>query len=1068
MKSFHLGLAGVTALAAALVVPAGPADATTPATAPASEPVGGYTVTLVTGDRVTVGSRAATRAFVERGAGRGKVSFAQTVVGGHLMVIPSDAARLVQTQRVDRRLFDVTGLIEGGYDDRAHAGVPLILGSETATNFSAVRKAVGSHATREMTSLRALAVSAPKSSSMWRAVTKSDHVWLDGRRKLSLDASVPQIGAPAAWQAGLTGAGMKVAVLDSGVDATHPDLAGRVEEKNFTTAPGGDQVGHGTHVASTIAGSGTASNGKYRGVAPDATILSGKVCGDQFCEDSAILAGMQWAAVEQHARVVNLSLGGPDFDGDDPLEEAVNTLSASTGALFVIAAGNEGPSASTVGSPGSADAALTVAAVDKSDVTAEFSSRGPRVGDAAIKPDIAAPGVDIVAARAAGTSIGEPAADFPDTYMTLSGTSMATPHVAGAAALLAQAHPEWDGARLKGTLIASSARTGDGRAFEQGAGRVDVARAITQVMTAEPVSVSFGLQKWPHEDDAVVSKQVTYRNGGTVDLTLALALTSGQAFTLDRQTVTVPAGGTAAVTVTADTRALPVGDYTADIVATAGTQRVMTAVAVQKEPERYALTLHHLGLDGKPVINYLTGIFQVAGDYFALPWDPSGTVTLRLAPGRYTVGTYLDESAAQDGSQQAMIYQPVLDLTGDTSITFDAREATPVKVSVPDASAAAVESWIGTEQQTDEGTVIFGTLQPGIENLRVRQLGPQLPGTATVLSTWARSGSGPRGTDSPYAYFVGERVPVAQVLNGYDRAYRRTELAAEKQVFHGGSVVQQWAQLSDAQGEVYGVGIARARPGASRVNYLSTGNGARWQTDTRLGVSFDEYGFLQGLDLNGSYRSGASTVEHWGAAPLQTRFSSRYEWVGREGDILYAQLPPLTDAAGHPGYSQLLDSVSTRLYRGQELLGESDWLYVDAAGLPDGDAVYRVVQETTGGFGGLSTRTSTEFTFTSGAGAQGLVPVFTVNVAPALDASGAVRAGSVGQVPLVARDQKGSLVQGAALGLEVSFDDGATWRASGPAVHYPRGKGYVSVRVHGKNKAGTSVSQTVIRAYRYR
>ncbi|GAB3858608.1 hypothetical protein GCM10029963_58560 [Micromonospora andamanensis] len=215
-----------------------------------------------------------------------------------------------------------------------------------------------------------------------------------------MEHSVPQIGAPAAHQAGFTGQGVRVAVLDTGVDAAHPDLTGRVaESRNFTeeTNPG-DIVGHGTHVASIIAGSGAASDGRNRGVAPDATVLSGKVCEEYGCTESAILAGMQWAATEVEADVVNLSLGGADTPEVDPLEEAVNTLTEQTGALFVISAGNAGR-AGTVGSPASADAALAVGAVDRDDQLADFSSQGPRVGDDALKPEITAPGVDIVAAR---------------------------------------------------------------------------------------------------------------------------------------------------------------------------------------------------------------------------------------------------------------------------------------------------------------------------------------------------------------------------------------------------------------------------------------------------------------------------------------------------------------------------------------------------------------------------------------------------------------------------------------------------------------------------------------------
>ncbi|WP_263657331.1 S8 family serine peptidase [Nonomuraea gerenzanensis] len=124
-----------------------------------------------------------------------------------------------------------------------------------------------------------------------------------------------------------------------------------------------------------------------------------------------------------------MSLGGPGTLELDPLEEAVNSLSERTGTLFVISAVNSGRPG-TISSPGSADAALTVGAVDRSDRIADFSSWGPRQGDHAIKPDITAPGVDIVAAAPGGG------------YQTLSGTSMAAPHVTISAAILAQKHPE--------------------------------------------------------------------------------------------------------------------------------------------------------------------------------------------------------------------------------------------------------------------------------------------------------------------------------------------------------------------------------------------------------------------------------------------------------------------------------------------------------------------------------------------------------------------------------------------------------------------------------------------------
>src|SRR5262249_34377583 len=156
---------------------------------------------------------------------------------------------------------------------------------------------------------------------------------------------VEQIHAPEAWAAGYDGTGTTVAVLDTGYDPTHPDLKGVVAgTANFSTNPTTtDGNGHGTHLASTIAGTGAASHGVHGGVAPGTKLLIGKVLDDTGSgEDSQVLAGMQWA-VAQHADVISMSLGGDGPGQDsDPLSQAVDELSANSKSLFVIAAGNNG------------------------------------------------------------------------------------------------------------------------------------------------------------------------------------------------------------------------------------------------------------------------------------------------------------------------------------------------------------------------------------------------------------------------------------------------------------------------------------------------------------------------------------------------------------------------------------------------------------------------------------------------------------------------------------------------------------------------------------------------------
>lgn len=276
-----------------------------------------------------------------------------------------------------------------------------------------------------------------------------------------------------------TGKGVKVAVLDTGVDTGHPDLEGRVvEARNFSpSASTRDAHGHGTHVAATLAGSGAASGGSRKGVAPEAGLLVGKVLGDDgYGSDSMVLQGMEWAAASG-ARIISMSLGDAGADDSSPLVAAVDRLTEQTGALFVVAAGNEGPGTSTIGAPGVAAKALTVGAVDRDESLAPFSSRGPAGTADRLKPEITAPGVGIVAARAAGTAMGTPDGEL---YTAASGTSMATPHVAGAAALLAQLHPSWTAQQLKDSLVSTAQAAQGPGVYEQGGGRVDVARAATQ------------------------------------------------------------------------------------------------------------------------------------------------------------------------------------------------------------------------------------------------------------------------------------------------------------------------------------------------------------------------------------------------------------------------------------------------------------------------------------------------------------------------------------------------------------------------------------------------------------
>ncbi len=298
-----------------------------------------------------------------------------------------------------------------------------------------------------------------------------EYIWPDLPVHTCLNVSVPHIQAPLMWEAGFMGEGVKIGIVDTGIDPTHADFEGRiVTMTSFVGGEGIDDNGHGTHVASTAAGSGAASDGKYRGVAPAASLYVAKVLdANGGGTMSGVMAGVEWA-VDQGVNVINLSLGssGP-CDGTDALSTLCDQAVQQHGVVVCTAAGNSGPLPSTVGSPGCARWVITIGAVDDNDKVTNFSSRGP-TSDGRVKPDLVFPGAGIVAAQAKGTALGPVVAPG---YVELSGTSMATPHATGSAALLLQARPDLTPNQVKWALMTAARDLGeDPNAQGSGLGQV--------------------------------------------------------------------------------------------------------------------------------------------------------------------------------------------------------------------------------------------------------------------------------------------------------------------------------------------------------------------------------------------------------------------------------------------------------------------------------------------------------------------------------------------------------------------------------------------------------------------
>lgn len=706
----------VPVLAALFAWPAAPAagqspDVTqvTPQLSPGGET---YTVTLVTGDVATlhVASGGRQAAWLAEPATETDEAGPPEIYqqDGQAYVVPAEAAPYVSAGVLDDRLFNLTGLVEQGYDDASMPELPLLLAEPAA---AAAQNAPAVRQERELSSIDGVSVTVDKEDmrSVWESLrgpeaavpgeqdaelAGADQVWLNGRVEAMLGDSVGQVGAPAAWDAGFDGSGVTVAVLDTGHDPDHPDLADRVNAaRNFTDEPDPagqtavDRNGHGTHVAATVAGTGAASGGQRQGVAPGADLLVGKVLGAEGGLDAWVIEGMEWAA-EQGAQVVNMSLGSQfPSDGTDPLSLAVDRLTQETDTLFVVAAGNNGPIGGSVTSPGAATSALTVGATTKQDESADFSSRGPRRGDLALKPEIVGPGVDIVAARADGTSLG----NLVDEHHTsLSGTSMAAPHVAGAAAIVAQQHPGSGADELKSHLVATSERLPDAQVNFQGAGRLDVAAATAADLTVDQGALSFGEIA---QNSRPATRTLTYRNDSDETMTLRLSSeirstgAGGPRQPILRTrpaALVVPPGGEASTEVSLSPHTTQPGQYVGRIVArdqrNPGAEIRTTLTATVDGPDR-TVTVNGIGRDGEPAGGRVQLWSAETGERITSN-VVDGTATLEVPDGLYTMVVTLETTGISPASS-TFTAEPDLRIRRDVTRDYDAREADQVEFATP-------------------------------------------------------------------------------------------------------------------------------------------------------------------------------------------------------------------------------------------------------------------------------------------------------------------------------------------------------------------------------------------------
>ncbi|MEU5160607.1 S8 family serine peptidase [Streptomyces sp. NPDC020875] len=1055
-----------------------------------------HTVSLITGDRITVDARGRLTG-VRPAPGRERIPVRSFTDKGRTYAVPHDAERLLAAGKLDPRFFDTAALIRPSARKAYAKGVRAVVRYTAARG--GVRAVAGVAVRRGLPSLNAEAVTtAPGSgAALWRALTRTnargavttapgvDRIWLDAVTEPTLDRTTAQIGAPAAWAGSYDGTGVKIAVLDSGIDADHPDFAGRITEA--ADLSGGndpmDRTGHGTHVASIALGSGAKSGGKYRGVAPGATLLSAKFPADNGFE-SDLMAGIDWA-VARGADIVNISYGTFDSPGVDPLEALINRYSAERGTLFVVAAGNYGPGTGTLTSPGSAEAALTVGSVDRSDTLADSSGRGPRVGDGGIKPDVTAPGVGVLAAAAANSG----PEDAPG-YRADSGTSMAAPHVAGAAALLKQKHPDWTGQRIKAALMAS-AEPGPYTVHQQGAGRIAVDRALAlPPVTAEPAVLDLGTPHWPHHDDTPVSRTVTYHNHGPTalafDLTVAGTGPGGAPLpagflTTGASRITVPAGGTTTVDVIADTRIDGGGDgrYSAAVLASPVTTGpgaatpVRTLVTVDREVESYDVTLRAIGRDGAPATTFTAGVTALTGLGTGHRFTPdlaTGSGTVRLPRGEYVLDAFSDNSAT--GAPGDLLLRPRLTVDRDTAVDLDARDARPVDITVPDSGVQESGALGGYAVTRDGRTVEGEVLIHGSGWLRTAHLGPDDP-DGGLRQYWRGIWTGP-GTDY---HTLADLPGLRRFATGYTRHYRPGELATVR-VGLGAAGTGGESALSGiaVRGDGREFHWSQSSPaGTRRTVRVSAEPGIRWQLESAPYRSQGEVmshrlAEARSFAPGRTYRIDFNTGVH---SPSAGTGHGRF---ARDRNSIYAWLPSFTDGRGNPGHS-LTSTATTTLSRNGELIAtladDLDW--GGAVTVPAAAGAYTLATTITRdqAIADVATRIEGRWTFESAETATWTeLPFSTVRFRPAVDLASRAPAGRLQTFPVtVEGSAAGPNLK--ALAVSVSYDGGTTWRpvtvtGGRITVRNPAAGRGLALRAEIADRQGNTAAVTVHDAYRGR
>ncbi|MCB0748468.1 MAG: S8 family serine peptidase, partial [Ignavibacteriae bacterium] len=501
------------------------------------------------------------------------------------------------------------------------------------------------------------------------------NIHANGKVKTFENESNQLIKADSVWtKYGAEGDSIVVGILDTGIDYLHPALGGGFG-KGFKVIGGYDIInddndpmddhGHGTHVAGIV----SANTDSIKGVAPKSLLMAFKVL-DQtgYGDDAQVLAGIERALDpnndgyhDDKVDIINMSLGDENGNPDDAASTAVNNA-VELGVIFCISAGNSGVY-NSIGSPGTAEKAITVGSTDKNDEISFFSSKGPNKKSFTIKPDIVAPGNNILSTLPSGT------------YQEKSGTSMAAPQVAGVCALLKQIHKDWTPEMIKSAIMTTAKDLAIDK-MAQGSGRIDALKAAKVSTITIPSSLSYGrdidtLNQWIKYD----TLEITNFNFSSQQYDINInGQTTGISLEPNINNFTLQQGETQSVifTLTIDNAGLPYPNdsslaYSGNVFINGEIDSIHLPWAFVKKP---------LLIFNTDILPLFFEVFNTNQTYFGIDtiFDEFNRTELIIEPGIYTIVFNFDDFASANRNIRYIVKENV-EIYGSKEITIKSTDA---------------------------------------------------------------------------------------------------------------------------------------------------------------------------------------------------------------------------------------------------------------------------------------------------------------------------------------------------------------------------------------------------------